>query len=212
MNGDDTDVSTGGEGGADKVLLEMLKDLRKRVSKTQNLPPYVIFQDPSLEEMAIKYPLDMSELSQIIGVSASKAERYGKTFLEQIKKYVEENEIERPEDVVVKSVVNRSAQKVYIIQNIDRKINLDDIARSKGLSMDDLLQELENIVFSGTKLNINYYIDELLDEEYQEEVFDYFRESESDNVDHAWQTLGADVYSREEIQLMRIKFMSEMAN
>jgi ATP-dependent DNA helicase RecQ len=172
----------------------------------------VIFQDPSLEEMAIKYPINEQELSQITGVSASKAARYGKPFIDLIVKYVEQNDISRPDDFVFKSVVNRSAQKVYIIQNIDRKLSLEDIARSKGLTMPDLLQEIENIVFSGTRINIDYYIDEVLDKEYQEEVFDYFRQSESDSLDHAWQTLGADVYSREEVQLMRIKFISEMAN
>jgi ATP-dependent DNA helicase RecQ len=176
------------------------------------LPPYIIFQDPSLEEMAIKYPINQQELSQITGVSASKAVRYGKPFLETIEKYVEENDIARPDDFVIKSVVNRSAQKVYIIQNVDRKISLEDIARGKGLTMNDLLSELENIVYSGTKLNIDYYIDELLDREYQAEVFDYFRTSEIDSIEDAWKSLGADVFSMEEIQLMRIKFISEMAN
>ncbi|MDQ3072943.1 MAG: RecQ family ATP-dependent DNA helicase, partial [Bacteroidota bacterium] len=212
--GDDDDdvVVQNGDGGADKVLFGMLKDLRKKLAKDSLLPPYVIFQDPSLEEMAIKYPITLEELGQVVGVSGSKAVRYGQPFLVLIKKHVDENDIMRPTDFVVKSVVNRSAQKVFIIQNIDRKIGLEDIARSKGLSMDILLHELENIVFSGTRLNIDYYIDQILDKEYQHEVFDYFRKSDSDNIDNAWKTLGPDVFSKEEIQLMRIKFISEMAN
>ena len=201
-----------GSGGFDKNLFGLLKDLRKRIAKESNLPPYIIFQDPSMEEMAIKYPINLQELSQITGVSTSKAQRYGKPFVETIKKYVEENDISRPDDFVFKSVVNRSAQKVYIIQNVDRKISLEDIARSKGLTMSDLLVELENIVFSGTKINLDYYINEVLDIEYQQEVFDYFRGTETDSIDKAWQDLGPDVFTIEEIQLMRIKFISEMAN
>ncbi|RYD73577.1 MAG: ATP-dependent DNA helicase RecQ, partial [Sphingobacteriales bacterium] len=196
----------------DKVLFGMLKDLRKKVAKEKNLPPYIIFQDPSMEEMAIKYPITQQELSQITGVSASKGIRYGKPFIDLITKYVEENDITRPDDFVVKSVVNRSAQKVYIIQNIDRKLSLEDIARGKGLTMTEVLQELENIVYSGTKLNLDYYINEVLDVEYQGEVFDYFRTAESDDLEKALSELGNDVYSLEEIQLMRIKFISEMAN
>jgi ATP-dependent DNA helicase RecQ len=211
-NSEDDEPSDASGNGFDKVLFGLLKELRKKIAKEQNLPPYIIFQDPSLEEMAIKYPINQQELSQIVGVSASKAMRYGKPFLEVIQKYVEENDISRPDDLLIKSVVNRSAQKVYIIQNIDRKISLEDIARGKGLSMEDLLVELENIVFSGTKINLDYYINEVLDTEYQAEVFDYFRKAESDSIDEAWQFLGADVFSREEVQLMRIKFISEMAN
>ena len=209
---DDSAIIAGGEGGYDKKLFNLLKELRKSIAKEANLPPYIIFQDPSLEEMAIKYPIDQQELSQIIGVGASKAQRYGNPFIEVIQKYVEENDIERPDDFVMKSVVNRSAQKVHIIQNIDRKLSLEDIARGKGLTMDELLQEIENIVFSGTKVNINYYIDSILDKEFQQELFDYFRQSEIESVDAAWEELGKDVYSREEVQLMRIKFISEMAN
>jgi ATP-dependent DNA helicase RecQ len=209
---DDDGEAEGGGDGFDKVLFGMLKELRKKIAKEKNLPPYIIFQDPSLEEMAIKYPVNQQELSQITGVSASKAVRYGNPFLQTIEKYVEENDISRPDDFVIKSVVNRSAQKVYIIQNIDRKISLEDIARSKGLTMDDLLSEIENIVYSGTKINLDYYINEVLDREYQQEVFDYFRTSEIDSLEKAWKDLGADVFSREEIQLMRIKFISEMAN
>ena len=211
---DDDTEATGGD-GFDTVLFALLKDLRKRIAKEKGLPPYIIFQDPSLEEMAIKYPINQQELSQITGVSASKAVRYGKPFIEQIEKYVEENDISRPDDFVVKSVVNKSAQKVHIIQNIDRKISLEDIASGKGLSMDELLSELENIVLSGTKLNLDYYINEVLDHDYQQEVFDYFRKIEddsADSVEKAWKDLGADVYTIEEVKLMRIKFISEMAN
>jgi ATP-dependent DNA helicase RecQ len=210
-SGDDEADIQGGE-GFDAKLLGILKDLRKQVAKNNNVPPYVVFQEPSLEEMAIKYPINLQELGQITGVSASKAIRYGKPFADLIEKYVTENEIDRPDDFVIKSVVNRSAQKVHIIQNIDRKIGLEDIARGRGISMDELLLELENIVFSGTRINIDYYINEILDQEYQAEVFEYFRGSESDDIEVAWKELGADVYSREEIQLMRIKFISEMAN
>jgi len=207
---EDTEAVAGD--GFDKVLFGMLKEMRKKIAKEKSLPPYIIFQDPSLEEMAIKYPVNQQELSQITGVSASKATRYGKPFLELIEKYVEENEISRPDDFVIKSVVNRSAQKVYIIQNIDRKISLEDISRGKGITMDELLGEIENIVYSGTKINLDYYINEMLDGEYQQEIFDYFRTSEIDSLDEAWKSLGADVFSREEVQLMRIKFISEMAN
>jgi ATP-dependent DNA helicase RecQ len=211
VSDDEGDTEATGD-GFDKVLFGILKELRKKIAKEKNLPPYIIFQDPSLEEMAIKYPINQQELSQITGVSASKAVRYGKPFLEAIEKYVEENDIARPDDFVIKSVVNRSAQKVYIIQNVDRKISLEDIARGKGLTMDDLLTELENIVYSGTRINLDYYINEVLDSEYQEEVFDYFRTAEIDSLEKAWTDLGADVFTREEIQLMRIKFISEMAN
>lgn len=212
MVADDEDDAAAGGDGFDKVLFGMLKELRKKVAKEKNLPPYIVFQDPSMEEMAIKYPINQQELSQITGVSASKALRYGKPFIDLITKYVEENDITRPDDFVVKSVVNRSAQKVYIIQNIDRKLSLEDIARGKGLTMNEVLQELENIVYSGTKLNLDYYINEVLDVEYQGEVFDYFRKAESDDLETALNELGTDVYSMEEIQLMRIKFISEMAN
>lgn len=207
------DEEGGGEAGDgfDKELFNILKDVRKRIAKEKSLPPYIIFQDPSLEEMAIKYPIDMQELSQITGVSASKATRYGKEFIAVIKQYVEENDISRPDDFVIKSMVNRSAQKVYIIQNIDRKIALDDIANSKGITMDELFQEIENIVYSGTKINIDYHINAMLDSEFQSMLFDYFRKSESGSLEKAVEDL-SDEFSREEIQLMRIKFISEMAN
>lgn len=210
---EDEEASFGGGGnGFDEALYNMLKDVRKKIAKINNLPPYIIFQDPSLEEMSIKYPITEEELSQIVGVSATKANRYGKPFLEVIKNYVEENEIERPDDLVIKSVANKSKLKVSIIHSIDRKISLEDIADSKGLSLEELITEIENIVYSGTRININYYIDEILDKEYQQEIFDYFRNSESDSVEDALKSFGKGAYSREEIQLMKIRFISEMAN
>jgi len=211
---DDEFVSMSGSstGGYDEDLFKMLKEERKHIAKINNVPPYIVFQDPSLQEMAIRYPISMEELTQIVGVSITKAQRYGKTFLEIINSYVEENDIERPQDLVVKSVANKSKNKVFIIQSIDKKIDLGDIANAKGLTMDELLDEIEQIVYSGTKLNMDYYLNEILDEEYQDEIFDYFRQSETDSIDDALNEMGADVYSREEIQLMRIKFISEMAN
>ncbi|MEX0965646.1 MAG: DNA helicase RecQ [Bacteroidia bacterium] len=214
VNFEDAPVVDEPEGGIgyDETLFNLLKDVRKIVAKDKKVPPYIVFQDPSLEEMAIKYPISQKELSQIVGVSVGKAAKYGTKFLEVISNYVEENDIDRPDDFVVKSVPNKSANKVYIIQNIDKKMNLDDIARSKGMTMVELMEEIENIVYSGTKLNLDYYINDILDEEYQEEVFDYFRTSESSSLEKALQDLGTDVYTLEEIQLMHIKFISEMAN
>jgi ATP-dependent DNA helicase RecQ len=205
-------TNSGGGGGYDSKLFGMLKDLRKDIAKKNNLPPYIIFQDPSMEEMAIKYPISMEELTQIMGVSATKAQRYGKPFLELIENYVEENDIDRPDDMVVKSVANKSKNKIFIIQSIDKKLSLEDIAQAKGLTIEQLFEEIEHIVYSGTRLNIDYYINEILDEEYQDEIFDYFRNSESDSIDVAHKELGTDVYTREEIQLMKVKFISEMAN
>lgn len=197
----------------DTELFNILKDLRKKISKVKNLPPFVIFQDNSLEDMAIQYPISMEELQNIVGVGAGKAQRYGKEFIELIKSYVEEKEIIRPQDMVVKSVVNKSGMKVYIIQAIDRKMSLDDICEAKNLEMPDLLTEIEAIVNSGTKLNIDYYINEILDEEHQEEIFQYFREeAQTESVEEALKNLGADEYSEEEIRLMRVKFMSELGN
>ncbi len=204
------EVSGEGE-GADPILLAQLQDLRKSIAVQKKLPPYIIFQDNSLDEMAIKYPITMEELGQITGVSTGKAERYGKPFVEIIAKYVEENEIERAEDYVVRSVINRSAQKVNIIQNIDRKIPLADIAKSRNLSMDDLMQELENIVYSGTRVNIDYHINGIIDPEYQQEVFDYFRGAEDASIDKAYHAMDG-AYDASELQLLRIKFVSEMAN
>jgi len=212
---DDDDSEDGPKqaGGAlDTELLQMLKDLRKKLAKQKGLPPFVIFQDPSLEEMCTHYPISNDELKQISGVGAGKALKFGKPFTDLIQKYVEDNDIDRPIDMVIKSAANKSALKVFIIQNIDRHLNLDDIAASKGLSYEEILKEVETIVNSGTKLNLNYYIDEVIDEDKQEEIFDYFRTAEVDSIDDALAELGNDEYTMEEIQLMRIKFLSEMGN
>lgn len=197
---------------ADQTLFTMLKDLRKDISRNENLPPFVIFQDPSLEDMSIQYPIKEEELLQITGVGAGKAKKYGNPFLELIEQYVEENEITRPNDLVVKSVINKSGLKVYIIQSIDRKLVLEDIAFTKNLTVDDLLAEIERIVASGTKVDINYYIREYVDEYHQEEIYEYFKEAETDSIDDALQELGEDEYNEEEIRLMRIKFLSEVGN
>jgi ATP-dependent DNA helicase RecQ len=196
----------------DEELLHILKDIRKQLAKQKNLPPFVIFQDPSLEDMAIQYPITLEELQNIVGVGVGKAQRYGKEFIEIIKSYVDEKEIIRPQDMVVKSVVNKSGMKVFIIQSIDRKMNLEDIASAKGLEMHDLITEIEAIVNSGTKLNLDYYIDEVLDDERQQEIYDYFREAESESIEDAIEELGEDDYSEEDIRLMRVKFLSEMGN
>ena len=197
---------------ADQTLFTMLKDLRKDISKKENLPPFVIFQDPSLEDMSIQYPIKEDELQQITGVGAGKAQKYGKPFLDLIEQYVEENEIIRPMDMVVKSVVNKSGLKVYIIKNIDRKISLNDLAAAKDLSLSNLLVEIERIVSSGTKIDINYYISEHMDEYHQEEIYDYFSEAESDSIEEALEELGEEEFSEEEIRLMRIKFLSDVGN
>ena len=196
----------------DKTLFALLKDLRKEIARKEKLPPFVIFQDPSLEDMAIQYPITSDELKQITGVGSGKAQKYGKPFLELIKEYVEENEIVRPMDMVVKSVVNKSGIKVYIIRSIDRKIALEDIALAKNLSFGELLTEIESIVGSGTKIDIDYYIDEVVDPYHQEEIFEYFRKAESDSINEALLELGEDEFTEEEIRLMRIKFMSELGN
>jgi ATP-dependent DNA helicase RecQ len=212
---DDEEFSGGGAGGggaADTQLFEMLKNLRKTVAKNMNVPPFVVFQDPSLEEMTTNYPITMDELKNITGVGAGKATKYGKPFIELIKKYVEDNEIERPVDIVVKSVVNKSGLKVYLIQNVDRKISLEGMAKAKGLKVSDIIAELETIVASGTKIDIGYYINEVVDEDRQDEVFDYFKSAESDSVEDALKDLGEDDYTEEEIRLMRIKFISEVGN
>jgi ATP-dependent DNA helicase RecQ len=215
-NEDDEDefMNAGGKTSTvDVELFNILKDLRKKISKNKNLPPFVIFQDNSLEDMAIQYPIVMEELQNIVGVGAGKAQRYGKEFLELIKTYVEEKEIIRPQDMVVKSVVNKSGLKVYIIQAIDRKMSLVDICEAKNLEMNDLLSEVEAIVNSGTKLNLDYYINDVLDEEHQDEIFAYFKEeAETESVEDALKNLGEDNYSEEEVRLMRIKFMSELGN
>ena len=198
-------------GTADEALMVMLRDLRKKVSKKLGVPPFVVFQDPSLEDMALKYPISIDELSNVHGVGEGKAKKYGKPFVELIHRYVEDNDIIRPDDLVVKSTGANSGLKLYIIQNVDRKLGLDDIAKAKGLDMDGLLKEMEQIVYSGTKLNIKYWIDEILDEDQQEEIHDYFMESESDKIELALKEFDGD-YDTEELRLMRIKFISEVAN
>lgn len=195
----------------DEVILKMLKDLRRDTAKQKGVPTFVIFQDTSLEEMALKYPITTEELTTIFGVGEGKAKKYGKPFIELIAKYVEENDILRPEDLIVKTTGANSSLKLYIIQNIDRKSSLDDIASAKGLSMDELLKELEQIVYSGTRLNLNYWIDEMLDEEQQEELHDYFLEAETDKISVAMEEFGGD-YDDQELRLYRIKFISDMAN
>ncbi|MCX6232164.1 MAG: DNA helicase RecQ [Bacteroidetes bacterium] len=217
LNDDDDLMDViGGSGGhsnaTDKTLFSLLKDLRKEISRKENLPPFVIFQDPSLEDMTIQYPITMEEMKQITGVGTGKASKYAQPFINLIKAYVEENEIERPQDLVVKSVVNKSGLKVYIIQNIDRKLSLEDIAIAKNLTMEELLTEIESIVSSGTKIDIKYYIDECVDIYHQEEIYEFFSEAESDSINDALFELGENEYTEEEIRLMRIKFMSEVGN
>ncbi|OQX76427.1 MAG: DNA helicase RecQ [Bacteroidetes bacterium 4484_276] len=213
---DDDEIFTGGGGhktiSADQALFSMLKDLRKDISRHEKLPPFVIFQDPSLEDMAIQYPIKMEELTQITGVGQGKAQKYGEPFLELISDYVEENDIMRPNDLVVKSVINKSGLKVYVIKSIDRKLSLVDIARTKGLTIDELLTEIERIVASGTKLDIDYYVSEFVDQYHQEEIIEYFNEAESDSIQDALDELGEEEFNEEEIRLMRIKFMSEVGN
>ncbi len=212
---DEEDGPSGGGkagSGADAVLFAALKDLLKQTANKLKLPPYVIFQEVSLEEMAIQYPIKMDELVNITGVGQGKAQKFGKPFIELIEKYVDENEIERPLDMVVKSIVNKSGLKVYIIQNIDRKLPLESIAKSKQLSFSELLDEIERIVSSGTKVNITYYLNEIMEDEKQQEVLDYFKESNSDSIQEALKELGEDEYTEEEIRLMRIRFMSEFGN
>jgi len=213
---DDSNGSGGGapSGGAsgDPQLFAMLKDLRKKVAKRHNLPPFVIFQDPSLADMSIQYPISIEELQKIQGVGQGKARRYGREFVELIKRYVDENEIDRPEDLVVRTVANKSKMKVFIIQSIDRKLSFEDIADSKGLEVKDIIGEVEAIVNSGTRLNIDYYINDVLDEDHQEEIFEYFREAENDSIESALDELGEDDYSEDDIRLMRVKFISDMGN
>jgi len=210
---DDSNGSSGKTSTVDLELLSILKDLRKKVSRKNSLPPFVIFQDPSLEDMALQYPVTLDEMQHITGVGSGKAKRYGKEFVELIKNYVEEKEIVRPQDMIVKSVVNKSGVKVSIIQAIDRKMSLDDIASSKNMEMHELLSEIEAIVNSGTKLNIDYYIDGLIDEDRQADVYEYFREeAESESLQEALAELGEEDFSEEDIRLMRIKFISELGN
>ena len=209
-DGDDVVVKSGGISAVDPVLFSIMKDLRKKMSKKLNVPPYVIFQDPSLESMATIYPITLDELQNIPGVGAGKAKRYGVEFIELIKKHVEENEIERPEDLRVKTVANKSKLKVAIVQSIDRKVALDDLAESKAIEFSELLAEVEAIVYSGTKINIDYFLEEVIDEDHIDDIFDYFQEAESDDLEDAIKELG--MYSEDEIRLVRIKFISDMAN
>lgn len=212
---DDADAvvnNRAGGGAADETLFSMLKDLRKKIAKEKNVPPFVVFQDPSLEDMANQYPISVEEMQNIAGVGQGKAIRYGKPFATLIKNYVEENNIDRPQDIMVKSVVNKSGNKVNIIMNIDKKLPLEDIAKAQGKEYSEIVSELEAIVASGTKLDIKYYLDDILDEEAQDEIVDYFMEdAESDSIEEAFAEFDGD-YSEEEIRLVRIKFMSEYAN
>ena len=207
-------LNTKAQGSAmDDKLYQMLKELTRTVAKEHNVPPFVVFQEPSLMDMANQYPITLEELANIQGVGQGKAKKYGAAIIEAIADYVEENDIERPQDIVVKSVVNKSGKKVYIIQNIDRKRPLDDIASAKDMTMEELLTEIENIVDSGTKVNLDYYLDDLIDEDKQEELYDYFMEdSETGTIEEAMEELEDEDYSEEEIRLMRIKFMSDVAN
>ncbi len=209
---DEEEVNTGAAASTDPVLFDMLKELRKDVAREKGLPPFVIFLENSIEDMATHYPTTLDELERIQGVSKGKAIRFGKKFVKLIEKYVEENDIEKPDDFVMKSVVNKSGMKVYIIQNTDKKIPLDTIAKNKGLSLQELLTEMESIVASGTKLNLDYTIEQELDEYEQEDIFDYFRESEDDNLDEAYDEFRDSDITIEQLQMMRIKFMSEFAN
>ena len=211
MNEDDDSVGFEVESVYDEELFSMLKDLVKKVAKDKKLPPYVIFSDPSLEDMAMKYPITMEELQNIQGVSSGKAAKFGKPFVETIAAYVKENEIERPQDMVVKSVVNKSGSKVSLIQNIDKKISPDDIARSRGVSKEEIMSEIEQIVYGGTKLNLRYAAQAILDGDQQEEIFDYFKQSETDDLEEAVKYFDGD-YSHEELRLMRTIFMAEVAN
>ncbi len=207
------DVIKADKGGAavDEQLVKMLKELRRKVAKKKDLPPFVIFQDPSLEDMALKYPVNIEELSNIHGVGEGKAKKYGKEFVELIARYVEDNDIVRPDDFVVKSTGANSSLKLYIIQSVDRKLPLTDIASAKGMAMPEFIKEMEAIVYSGTKLNIDYWLDDILDEDQQEEIHEYFLEAESDKIDEAMEEFDGD-YDDEELRLYRIKFISQVAN
>ena len=189
----------------------MLLDLRKSISKERNIPPFVIFQEPSLKDMCFQYPISKEDLINIQGVGNGKADRYGEPFIELIADYVERKDIERPQDIMVKTLVNKSQLKVQLIQNIDRKLSLEDIAKSQGKSFEDLLLEIETVVSSGTRVNLNYYINDVLDQDSQDEVFDYFNEAETDDIIEAYKEFDG-LYTEEELRLMRIRYMSEVAN
>ena len=212
-NLDDDDIILGGggsSGAVDPALFSMMKDLRKKLSKKLDVPPYVIFQNPSLEAMATTYPITIEELQNMPGVGSGKAKRYGKDFVDLIRKHVEENEIERPEDLRVRTVANKSKLKVSIVQGIDRKVALDDLAESKGLEFDELLTEIEAIVYSGTKISIDYFLNEVMDQDILDDIYAYFQEAETDDIDEAIEELSE--YEEEEIRLVRVKFLSDMAN
>ncbi|SNR36385.1 RecQ family ATP-dependent DNA helicase [Lutibacter flavus] len=212
--GDDITIVTNSKAGgssADEVLIKLLKELQKTVAKKNGVPPYAVFQETSLDDMALKYPITMDELKNIYGVGEGKARKFGKPFIDLIAKYVDENDILRPDDFVVKSTGVNSGLKLYIIQNTDRKLPLEDIAKAKGLEFKELIEEMQRIVYSGTKININYCIDELLDEDQQEEIFEYFMEAEDDSIQKALDEFDGD-YDDDELRLMRIKFISEVAN
>ena len=209
---DNAIVGAAKSGGiADEKLLKHLKDLRKAQAKKLGVPPFVVFQDPSLEDMALKYPISHEELLNVHGVGEGKAKKYGKPFIAFINEYVTDNEIIRPDDLVVKSTGANSALKLYVIQNVDRKLPLSDIASAKGLEIPELIKEMEQIVYSGTKLNLNYWIDEILDEDQQEEMHEYFLEADSDNLEEAMTEFDGE-YEEEELRLYRLKFISEVAN
>jgi len=211
---DDDIIAANGQGGgaADEILFAMLKDLTRKIAKRHNMPPYVIFQEQSLVDMTIQYPITLDELKQIAGVGTGKAEKYGRELVQLISDYVKENEIDRPMNMVVKSIVNKSTQKVHIIQSVDRKISLQDIARARSLSMDQLIEEMEAIVYSGTRLDISYYIDDVVDEDVQDEIFDYFRSTETDSMQAAMEELADDEIGEYELRLVRLRFISENAN
>lgn len=208
---EEEDSHEGVSAALDPTLYSMLKDLRKKMSSRLKLPPYVIFQDISLEQMATVYPVSLEDLQTIQGVGAGKARRYGKEFVALIKKHCEENDIERPMDLRVRTVAKKSVLKVKIIQSIDRHVALDDIAEAQGLEFDELLDEVEAIVYSGTKINIDYFLEEVMDDDRIDEIYDYFKESETDDLEAAMDELGEDC-TEEEIRLVRIKFMSDMGN
>ena len=197
---------------ADEILFSILKDIRRKVAKKNDVPPFVIFQDPSLEAMATTYPITMEELLTIPGVGIAKAKRYGDEFLRIIKEYVDENEIIRPEDLRIRTVAKKSTRKKQIIQAIDRRVDLDDLAESNGMSMEEMLDELEAIVFSGTKIDINYFIQEVVDPDEEEEIYEYFKEADNDNIKKAMEELGEDYYDEIHVRLVRIKFHCDLGN
>ena len=212
--GDDNSIITNSKssgGVADEKLVKILRDLRKSVASKHGVPPFAVFQDPSLDDMALKYPITLAELSTVHGVGEGKARKFGKKFTKLISDYVAENDILRPDDLIVKSTGINSGLKLFIIQNTDKKLPLIDIAKSKGLEMSSLIKEMETVIFSGTKLNINYSLDDLLDEDQQEEIYDYFMDAESDDIELALEEFDGD-YDEEELRLMRIKFINEVAN